>query len=234
MEFDTPFNVIDWLDASINVGASGVIFPDSVDASLGVLRMEWFSDQSVADFKTFLYEILSNVPEYTNLKSLARRVRTPIAELSAQEVGSLGLTEVFARLALYITTRFQAGRVTEQDALLDHTPTFSDTYRSHQQPDQAKFKLVMELIAWINKQIYSKGIFFQEDAQARIRTIYDAYVQRPNVDGNAEVRDDVSPRLQYFFPASPDLGDHVILRTERNFPGSLTASKDRLYARWLL
>ncbi|KAI7226496.1 hypothetical protein KC330_g8790 [Hortaea werneckii] len=167
MEFNTPFNVIDWLDASIDVGALGVIFPDSVDASLGVLRMEWFSDQSVANFKTFLYEILSNVPEYTNLKGrearkrapshieiqgalgsqdaeVARRVRTPIAEL----------------FALYITTRLETRRVTERDALLDHTPTFSDTYRSHQQPDQAKFKLVMELIAWINKQFYSKGIFF--------------------------------------------------------------------------
>lgn len=75
-------------------------------------------------------------------------------------------------------------------------------------------------------------MFFQEDAQARIRTIYDAYVQRPNVDGNAEVRNDVSSRLQYFFPASPDLGDHDILRTEQNFPGSLTAFKDRLDARF--
>ncbi|KAI7154364.1 hypothetical protein KC349_g7720 [Hortaea werneckii] len=141
------------------------------------------NNQSVTNVKTFLYKILSNVPEYPHLKgrearkrapshieiqgalgsqdaAVARRVRTPIAELSAQEVGSLGLREVFARLALYITTRLETRRVTEQDALLDHTPTFSDTYRSHQQPDQAKFKLVMELIAWINKQFYSKGIFF--------------------------------------------------------------------------
>ncbi|KAI7553993.1 hypothetical protein KC331_g847 [Hortaea werneckii] len=188
-----------------------------------------YNNQSVTNFKKFLYKILSNVSKYTNLKgrearnkapshieiqealdsqdaAVARRIRTPIEELSAEEVRSLGKTEIFARLARYITERLE--------------------------PRPAKSSQVMELIGWINKQFYSKGIFFQQDAQARIRTIYDAYVQRPNVDGNAEVRDDVSPRLQYFFPASPDLGDGVILRTEQNFPGSLTAFKDRLYARF--
>ncbi|KAI7343120.1 hypothetical protein KC354_g15845 [Hortaea werneckii] len=146
MELDTPSNVIDWLDASINVGALGVNFPHSVDASLGVLRMEWFSDQSVANFKKFLYEILSNVPEYTNLKgrearnrapshmeiqgalgsqeaAVARRVTMPIAELTAEEVRSLGKTEIFARLARYITERLKPRRERGQDALLDQDPT---------------------------------------------------------------------------------------------------------------
>ncbi|KAI7209858.1 hypothetical protein KC333_g8528 [Hortaea werneckii] len=213
-----------------------------------------YNNQSVANFKTFLNEILSSVPEYTNLKgrearnkapshmeiqgvldtqdaAVARRVTTPIAQLSAEEVRSLGKVEIFARLARYITERLEPRRERDQDALLDQDPTFSDTYRSHAQPDQAKFKLVIQLIGWINKQFYAKGIYFQGDAsaQALIRPICDAYTQQPNV-GNVDVRDDIAARVQYFFPASPDLGDHVILRTERDFPTSLNAFKDRLYA----
>lgn len=232
----------------------GMGLPKSVKNLMQAMNLA-YNNQSVTNFKTFLYTILSNVSEYTNLKgrkacnrapshietqgalgsqdaAVARRITTPIAELSAEEVRSLGKAEIFARLARYITKRLEPRRERDQDAFLDQDLPFSDTYRSHQQPNQAKVKLLIQLIEWINKQFYSKGIFFPEDVQARIRTIYDAYVERPNVDGNAEVRDDVSPRLQYFFPASPDLGDHVILRTEQNFPGSLTASKDRLDARF--
>ncbi|GAB1744827.1 hypothetical protein NU219Hw_g2862t1, partial [Hortaea werneckii] len=163
-----------------------------------------YNNQSVPNFKTFLHEILSNMPEYTNLKgrearnkapshieiqaelnsqdaAVSRRMTTPIAELSAAEVQSLSNTEILARLARYITERLEPRRERDQDAL----PTFSDTYRSHAQPDQAKFKLVIQFIGWINKQFYSKGIFFQGDASARalINPICEAYAQRPNVHG---------------------------------------------------
>lgn len=104
-----------------------------------------YNNQSVTNFKTFLYEILSNVPKYTNLKgrevrnrvpshieiqavldsqdaTVARRVRTPIAELSAEEVRSLGKVDIFARLARYITRRLEPRRERDQDALLDQDP----------------------------------------------------------------------------------------------------------------
>ncbi|KAI7271245.1 hypothetical protein KC345_g7242 [Hortaea werneckii] len=204
--------------------------------------MTWSSIPLELDKKTGLlggYEILLNVSEYTNINFRHARTgapdhieirRTPIAELSAEEVQSLGKTKIFARLARYITSRLEPRRTRDQDTLLEREPSFSNTYRSHSQPDQAKFKLVIALIMWINKQSYVKGIFALDEAQARIRPICDAYHQRPNVDRNAGVLDDTSPRVEYFFQASPDRRDHLMLRINEDFPASLTAFKDRLYA----
>lgn len=232
----------------------GIHLPKSVQTLMHAMNLA-YTDLSVANLEAWIFCILEQVPEYTNVKrrnaharapsrievqrklesqdvAITRRVKTPIGDLKAEETRSMTLTEVFARLACHITTQLEKHRVTGQESLLEDTPTFSSTYRSHQQPDRAKFKLVMALVGWINTQFYFPGIFHNDDAQLRIRSICETYIQRSNVDGSFEVVNDIAPCIQYFFPLGLDLGEHVLERAEESFPASFQEFKKLLYDRF--
>lgn len=88
----------------------------------------------------------------------------------------------------------------------------------------------------MNKQFYSRGIFYPGAMQRQLDTIYDSYTRRPNVSVNVDQVDDAvsSSQLQFHPVACPDLEVQYVQYSDADFPVSLQAFKDIIFARYSL
>lgn len=107
-------------------------------------------------------------------------IEMPLDEMQAEDFPRLTVRFIFARLVRHMTAALETPVEPAEGVRRNHTPTFSPEYRNHGQSAYAKFRLVWNLVLFMNKQFFDPRLFRTQDAQARIEIIRQNYTQRAN------------------------------------------------------
>lgn len=159
-----------------------------------------------------------------------RIIEMPLDKMQAEDFPRLTVRFIFARLVRHMTAALETPVEPAEGVRRNHTPTFSPEYRNHGQSAYAKFRLVWNLVLFMNKQFFDPGLFRTQDAQARIEFIRQNYTQRAN--GNFEPINDVEQRIKFYLTSCIDYEVQSIGVNAADFPNSLEAFKDLVFARY--